>query len=430
MATDVTVLAWSDLLRASRKELEHLLSIPSPVRLPTVDTEALSPIGFIAPTAGDLEIDRDIVGGGGYEALSANGSRVARFAVRRGLTEQVVGLMRDHRAVLTGNRAHDGPYAYATFLAQAACAALPVVCENLDPITRSLLDDHLVKVLSGASQVDLADPLQREQYAMALHREAYRAYRMRKSAGGGEAPTVSMLANIDRPELFPQLLADVAAQEWHRIELVVTLRDMAKSDLPTSTDDFPHELVVLELDSQSSPGGARNIAVAAASGDLLATIEADSWYGCHHVTDLVHAIEYTQAALIGSPARFIYLVDLDLTVQRQQRQSYSFTSSVAPGAMLIHRDMLAELGGWPQSSDDRVSTLVAERAIAAGHRVYCTHGLEYVRGVRAAAICREEALRQPIQQWPGFHPPLHAGSLTRVPASEHALESWFRTLAG
>jgi hypothetical protein len=426
---DLTTLGWSDLLRAPGKQLEHLLSIPSSALLPTVDTEVLSPIGFIAaPTAGDVEIDRD-VGGDTYEAR-ANGSFVARFPVRRGLTDQVIGLMRDHRAVLTGNRAHDGPYAYATFLAQAACAALPVACEDLDPITRSLLDDDLVKVLSGASQVDLADPLQREQYAMALHREAYRAYRIRRSAAAGEAPTVSILANIDRPELFPQLLCDVAAQEWPRIELVVTLRDVSKSDLPIRTDDFPHELVVLGLDSQSSPGRARNVAVSAASGDLLATMEADSWYGCHHVTDLAYAIEYAQVALTCSPARFIYLVDLDLTVHRQQWQSYSFASSVAPGAMLIRRDTLAELGGWPQSSDDRGSTLVAERAIAAGHRVYCTHGLEYVRCVRAATICREEALRQPIQQWPGFHPPLNPGSLTRVPPSERAApESWFRRLA-
>ena len=55
---------------------------------------------------------------------------------------------------------------------------------------------------------------------------------------------------------------------------------------------------------------------AAASGDVVLKMDDDDWYGPDVVTDLLWARRTSGAELVGMPAEFVYLEQLDLTIRR------------------------------------------------------------------------------------------------------------------
>jgi hypothetical protein len=148
------------------------------------------------------------------------------------------------------------------------------------------------------------------------------------------------------------------------LELIVVGHgiDPARSIEPRQRSG-PVVLRTAELPSDRTLGDGLRLATVMASGELVLKMDDDDWYGPHLISDLVVALEVSGAELVGSAMDFVYLASLGLTIRRGA-PSERFGSHVSGATLLLRRDDLAALGGWPRvprAVDSRLLDAVRDR---------------------------------------------------------------------
>lgn len=190
-------------------------------------------------------------------------------------------------------------------------------------------------------------------------------------------PSVSVILATLRPDLLGRILDQLAAQDYPNIEVVVGCHGFPAPD-PRSFPPKVQERLgpVLEFDRGVIFGEVLASLSAAASGDFIAKIDDDDWYGPHHVTDLVNAWTYSEAQLVGKKLALIHYEDTDtLVVSRLFLEGYRW--GVAGGATMISRHDLASVGGW-RSQIRAVDRGLWTRLEDAGALTYSCSGPGYV----------------------------------------------------
>ena len=272
-------------------------------------------------------------------------------------------------------------------LARLAATGVLIHINDHDP----RLEAHLGSDLYGAMRdrrIPGADPGLRESISICMRRAALRAHSLRARArqAAREArlanlqglPDVSIILPTRRPSLLRRSLQTAARQTYPHLELVLALHGEGFPD-EIDTSVLPFQVEVVRVPSQAVFGSVLNLATEVVGGELLTKMDDDDLYSDEHVWDLVLAREFSGGNLVGKGAEFVHLVGSDRTIHRfvGGGESYSRTSTIAGGAMLIAVDDLVDAGGWRQ-----VSTAV-DRALATdltrkGGRVYRTHGHGYM----------------------------------------------------
>jgi hypothetical protein len=249
-------------------------------------------------------------------------------------------------------------------------------------------------VLARSHALDLSDPWTQELTSVGLRRAAIADHGRISGAGtrsvdrleaGGLAPQgdpaspayrvpVTVLLASKRPELIGAAVERVALQDHRPLELVVATHGFDPGLVPRPDPELP--MTVLPVPEAALLGEVLNVATAAASGAVLVKMDDDDHYGPSHVTDLLVALRFSGASVVGKAAEHIYLGALDVTVRRK-RASERFGGRVAGGAIGCHRAVLADIGGWapvPRAVDSRLLAAVE----LAGGSVYQTHGFGFV----------------------------------------------------
>src|SRR5690625_2912695 len=159
-------------------------------------------------------------------------------------------------------------------------------------------------------------------------------------------PPVSLVLVSRREDLVIPMVKRLAKVDYPDFEIIVglhgtdtqTIPDTFLSDVPLTIKHFPKNQIF---------GSVVDEAFSLASGDLVTKIDDDDFYSDKHIWDLVAAHAYSGACMIGKSTTTIYLEELDTTVRRNYGVKESYTHRVAGGTMLLRKDDLQELGGWP-----------------------------------------------------------------------------------
>ena len=251
-------------------------------------------------------------------------------------------------------------------LARLAARGVPVHVLDGDPALRETLGAELHDLM--AAGVPLGDPDRREAASIRQRRLAHRDH-ARRAAGW---PTVSVLLATRRPERLRRALANVARQDYPRLELVLALHGDGFVEAPGPCR--PGMAVrVVRVGRERPLGVALEAAAGLASGELLAKMDDDDGYDAWHILDLVLARAYSGAELVGKGPEIVYLAGRDLTVRRGRWRAERFATDIAGGGLLLGAADLARAGGWrplPRGVDQALATDV----LAAGGSVYRTHG--------------------------------------------------------
>ena len=281
---------------------------------------------------------------------------------------------------------HDGPAERAGALVRLVATGVPVHVLDDDPQLEALLDRDLYRLLK--KDIGLADALARETHSIRLRRLALRRHstevRMRQlcRAAGKEPPplpSVSVLLPTRRPGFLLRAVANVAKQDYPRLELVLALHgdgfgedEVARA---VALADIPVEIVRAEAEYPFTD--LLNAANAAASGDLVTKMDDDDVYDAHHVWDLALAHEYAAAHLVGKGMDFVYLAARDQTLALDGRIVESYSPHLAGGTLTMSRDDLRVIGGW-QGAPPYEDRILIDNVARAGGRVYLTHGTGYL----------------------------------------------------
>jgi hypothetical protein len=249
-----------------------------------------------------------------------------------------------------------------------------VVGPDADPRTVAGLAMSGVPLVGpGFDEVDLDDPLAREEHSLVLRRAALDEH----GSIDWQRP-VSVLLATRRPEQLGFALAQVARQRG-----VAALQLVLAPHGFTVDEARVRDAVGPAVDVRLAPAAADTLfgdvlhaAASVADGDVLLKMDDDDWYAPDVVADLLRARAYSGAQLVGMPAEFHYLAPRDLTVKRGHPTEL-YARFVAGGTMMVDRPVLREVGGF-RSVRKYVDAQLLTAVTAAGGAIYRTHGLGYV----------------------------------------------------
>ena len=302
-------------------------------------------------------------------------------------------------AVVLGERVSAGA---ATAVGMMAERGVPLVAPTLDPQLRSALGPALARVIERPPH-DPHDAHERERHSIAVRRAA--------RAGTATVPTVSVLLASRRPADLPAAVAMVRAQRGCSLQLCVGLHGDAWPDDAESVVSaaFGGELVVERFADTVDLGTMLDTLGRRADGQFVTKWDDDDHYGADHVADLVAALGYAEAELVGKAAEFVHLETLDTTIRRYAIGAETYSTTLAGGTLLLRTDTLRDIGGWP-AAPQRVDGLLIDAVLRAGGSSYRTHGFQFVlRRRRPSATLGhtwpasdEYFLREAVDQRPGL----------------------------
>jgi hypothetical protein len=191
--------------------------------------------------------------------------------------------------------------------------------------------------------------------------------------------TVSVLLATNRPDYLDHAVQQVARQDYPDVELIVGLHGEAFDSQVEARirEAYDGPCQILRIDAAETLGGVLNACVDVASGELVSKMDDDDWYGKEHVSDLVLALDYSDAELVAKGAEFVYLAELGITIRRFTVGAESSSRTIAGGTLLLPRHVLAGAGGWRRVRRS-VDQLLIDDVLGAGGSVYRTHGHGYV----------------------------------------------------
>jgi SAM-dependent methyltransferase/spore maturation protein CgeB len=206
--------------------------------------------------------------------------------------------------------------------------------------------------------------------------------------GSAGRSSVSVLMPVRATEGLDDAIAQVARQAWRPLQLVVAVQG---SDLdPGAVGERARasgleDVIVVTADPSLSPGGCLDLALDAASGDLIALLDPDSSYEGHFVSDLAHAFSYTDARVVGKRAH--YADDGGGETQlRNAAAEHSYTDDLEPGTLLVEGELLRRLRFDSAAADPEADLL--RRCLSDGVRLYAADRFSFVSRRRERSRAR------------------------------------------
>ena len=358
----------------------------------------------------------------------------AEATVRREVRPEDRAALRHCHHVEDVQAYHPDAAARAAALVRLAAAGVPVHLADGGPGLAGLIGAELHALM--ASNVRDAGIAERERLSIRMRRIALRdhaAFGHSRRLGEAdrqpnplEPPLVSILLPTRRPGFLSWALANVARQNYSRLELVIALHGSGFGHADWAAD-LACPVKVLRVDGAWVLGEVLNAAAAAANGSLLTKMDDDDLYGPNHVWDLVLAYDYSGAQIVGKGQRTTWLAGRNQTVQYALDGTETYGSShLGGGALLVARDDLNGAGGWRPIAKDEDRSLLRD-VQRLGGTVYRTHSAEYLvlrHGRRHAwGLGEERFLARAQVVRPGFCPWLADIDAAEVPAGFPALSS-------
>lgn len=331
---------------------------------------------------------------------------------------QRLDVARRARAVACGPDPRLAKVDRARLIVQLACAGVPLV-GSLTEADIELIGADLAAVITGAGEDCSLDDRRRELHSLRVRRAALAQHSPRGwwttvgSLGNievGTEPSVSVLLRSNRPDDLIEAARSVARQTGVEVQLIVGLHEahMTAALEGRLRDVYPWDLIVRRFDEDLTLAAVLNELTAAADGDLVSTWDDADWYESRHLADLVDALEYSGAGMVGKAAEFVFLEALDLMVRRVATGSERWSTEVEGGTLMLTRAELVETGwiGAPFRVERRLIEVVSDRGLG----IYRCHGFGYVRRHRSPgtntthrrAPSAECLIRQASDQRPGL----------------------------
>ena len=202
-----------------------------------------------------------------------------------------------------------------------------------------------------------------------------------------DGPLVSVVVRTrDRHELLAEALASLARQTWRRTEVVLVNDGGAP---PALADDYPLDIVRVDLEPSRGRAGAANAGIAAAHGEWVAFLDDDDLADRDHVETLVGLaraagvrVAYTDATVTIhelDPDRGWREVERRLPYSRDFDRDLLVLDNYIPfNTVLIDRSLLVDVGpldeGLPFFEDwDLLIRLAAKSPFHHLPRVTCEY---------------------------------------------------------
>ena len=351
-----------------------------------------------------------------------------REAIRGTLTyDEMLTAYRCYDVMLNVNTITGSPTMFARRVFESLACGTPVVSQDSVGM-REMLGEH-VRVTRSEEETagHIEDLLGDEEARIREGHLAYRhvhenhTYRHRMNevfrrvalppldAG---RPPVSVLMPTMRPENVTRCFENFGKQTYENKELVLILNN-AEFDLDAirrDAESIPNAQVI-HVEGRTTLGDCLNRGMEAASGQYVAKMDDDDYYGERYLSDSVLAASFSTAEVVGKGLYFVYFAASDTTVLREAIPEHTLSSSgVTTGGTLIARTEVAREIPF-QSISLKEDTNFQRAAIQAGCRVYSGDRFNFVRvrGRHASSHSDPTPDSEFMKKCRGFTPGLDLG---------------------
>lgn len=353
-----------------------------------VDTRWINPTGLeTEPTRGSCSVILDKIKHRNIASVVNLEGENRTFDVSRHVDENLKSLLGSYRVVDLQRNSGVCDKDLIFVAGQLLCAGIPTRLDFRVSAKVPKVQSDIVAICETLKGVDLSDDLQRQKWSVVARRWALRTLSQESFWSenalehGLRAPTykdVTVLIPSRRPAYIASAVRQALAQANANIEIIVGLHGFSVDEVLRSNPWLASEPSVrlVSFDSRMLLGEILNGLSEKADGNLIAKMDDDDLYSRHHIEDLVAALEYSGAELVGCKAEFIYLEGSNTTIQRRPN-SEKYGASVTGGTIMLPRQVLRDVAGWSGvgTAEDR---LLQANVKLIGGRVYRTHGLNYV----------------------------------------------------
>lgn len=192
-------------------------------------------------------------------------------------------------------------------------------------------------------------------------------------------PRISVLMATRRPDQLIHAIQQVERQDHPELELVLLLHG---DGFPTDSETRVRDATTRPVSVHRIPAPARfgdvlNIGLDAATGDLIAKMDDDDHYGPRHLSDLLLALRYSQADIVGRWANEVHVADDDITVVRDLDREERWAHHLPGGTLLAHADVMKAVRF--RRVNRAIDTHLLRSIHAAGGVAYATHRFGYIR---------------------------------------------------
>ena len=191
-------------------------------------------------------------------------------------------------------------------------------------------------------------------------------------------PAVSVVVATCRPKNVRRALENIARQRYTNLELILVLNN-ATFDLQaieSQLQTIPNARVV-QIEGRTKLPVCLNRAVLEASGDYIAKMDDDDYYGEEYISDMMLATRYSDADVLGKGTYFAYMEETNDTGLRTLRPEHEFTNLVAGPTLVVRREVLKRIK-FPEQKPRGSDTGFLRRAVQEGCSVYSSDRFNFI----------------------------------------------------
>lgn len=199
-----------------------------------------------------------------------------------------------------------------------------------------------------------------------------------RRGGDAEDRHVSVIVSSMRPHQLESIFATAGSFVGVDIELVLSTHgfDPGTSVLEHLAEKYGvKSLVHVTQPTTTSLGFSLNECVRLASGTYVTKMDDDDYYGPFYLLDLVHALMYSGADIVGKQAHYMHLAGRDATILRFPEKEHRFTTAVMGPTITGRREVFLEVPFEDLSRGEDTAFLCAARE--SGKSIYSSDRFNY-----------------------------------------------------
>ena len=311
-------------------------------------------------------VDAALMHGVGFEIFSRQLGGDVNYQFPEHFRSQVVGSLsypqmltayRSYKVFLNVNSVVDSPSMCARRIFEITASGTPVLTSPSEAIGNYFAADEVVvagtraeaaaQIRTLVANADLRDRVVHKAQRRIwnghtyTHRaEAVIAAAVPAASKPAALPTISALVSTFRPGQLESIFATVGAQRNVDTELVLLTHGFEVGDdklMELARRHGIRKYTFLAADRRRSLGECLNLCVEASTGDVLSKVDDDDYYGPDYFLDLLHALAYSKADVVGKQAHYMHFLNNGATILRSGHKEHTFSRLVAGPTMTAAR---------------------------------------------------------------------------------------------
>jgi len=159
---------------------------------------------------------------------------------------------------------------------------------------------------------------------------------------------VTILAVTNRPTNLQNIVDNIQKQIYANLEVIILLNSSNfDMEIVNATTRHIKGVKIINMDEKLTLADCLNHGFEQSSGDWIAKFDDDDYYGAHYIADLIVAIPYSNAEILGKKETFGYLVSQHKTYIRHIGETHKQVPWVRGGTMFIKRCIFEKIKFTP-----------------------------------------------------------------------------------